>query len=343
MRWPWGRERLEFFTVEELQSYLYVHSGIDQHSVFMDAFMEAILATIAGSTVVSVAVAKLIDTIGGQIGLHREANNIRRVGQANADVVVATAKAKVESDIIKAEGKIAIADLQSRAEERVRNQENQRQANIEAIAGKAAKELPEQVSDVPVEPDWTAQFFESCKDVSDEQMRTVWAKLLAGEVTKPGSFSLRTLACVKVLSKPDADLFTRFCSALWKTENGSVPLLYSPDNWLGVEFEDFMRLDSLNLISFSPGTTGYELQFNAIPALHWQYFGRQHILSHPDTRTLKLGVALLTEMGKELAVISGSVPDEPYRQSTVYKLRGLGWTVVDVQENTVEHSSTNIQ
>ena len=296
--------------------------------------MEALLAIINGTTAVPVALAKLIDTIGCQIGLYREAGNIRRVGQANANVVVAAAKAKVETDIIKADGKVTLADIKSRAEERVRNHEAQRQVNIEAIAGKAASELPEQVSDAPVEPDWTAQFFESCKDVSDDQMRTVWAKLLAGEVSKPGSFSLRTLACVKVLSKADADLFTRFCSLLWHRENGFIP--FTPksadlpvDGTALVNFDEFLRLASLNLISFMPGISGYELRFTAEPVTSLMYYGKRHNLSHASVRALDIGVALLTKMGEELVVISGGVPNESYRQATVDRFRSSGWTVID--------------
>src|SRR5271166_2598408 len=57
------------------------------------------------------SLAKLIDTVGGQIGLFLEPYHIRRKGQAEADVTVAKAKAKAEIAVVRVESKLAIQDL----------------------------------------------------------------------------------------------------------------------------------------------------------------------------------------------------------------------------------------
>ena len=177
---------------------------------------DRILALIQGTTAVPRSVAKLIDTVGEQIGLFLEPYHIRRKGQAEADVTAAETKAKAEIAVVRLENKLALQGLEDRTEQRVRRREAKRQKNLEAITAQAAREIPGSVSDHPVDKDWVAQFFNHCQDVSNEQMQALWSRLLAGEVAKPGSFSLRTLASTRTLSKHDADLFTRFCALLWE-------------------------------------------------------------------------------------------------------------------------------
>jgi hypothetical protein len=180
---------------------------MDQPSV---GTKDLVMALIQGGTAIPNAVAKLIDTVGSQIGLFLEPTHIRRKGQAEADVLVSEAKAKADIAVIKLQNKQAIQHIEDRTVERLRKREEKRQANLEAIAAKATQELPQAVSDAPVDEDWIAQFLNHSQDVSNEQMQTLWGRLLAGEVTKPGSFSLRALAIVKVMSKDDANLFIVF-------------------------------------------------------------------------------------------------------------------------------------
>ena len=64
------------------------------------------IALIQGTTIVPKAVAKLIDTVGDQIGLFLEPTHIRRKGQAEADVTVTDAKAKAQVAVLKVENKL---------------------------------------------------------------------------------------------------------------------------------------------------------------------------------------------------------------------------------------------
>lgn len=84
--------------------------------------------------------------------------------------------------------------------------ETKRQRNIEQITSTAAIELAHEkdVSDTPVDEDWITRFFEYAESISSAQMQMVWARLLAGEIKKPGSYSVRTLEFVKNLSQSEA-------------------------------------------------------------------------------------------------------------------------------------------
>ena len=78
----------------------------------------------------------------------------------------------------------------------------------------AANELGDkEVSNHEPNHDWTARFFNDIQDVSSEEMQSLWAKVLAGEVEKPGSTSIQTLSILKNIDQATARLFGKLCSA----------------------------------------------------------------------------------------------------------------------------------
>ena len=113
--------------------------------------------------------------------------------------------------------------LDAIAESAEKFQSEKRMANMQSIVGQSIEQMPEQVPDTPVDHDWAARFFDCAKDISDEEMQKLWAKLLAGEVERPGSASLRTLHILRTMTQKEAELFARavnyifmeFDSAAW--------------------------------------------------------------------------------------------------------------------------------
>lgn len=99
--------------------------------------------------------------------------------------------------------------LEERTLSRVLAQEMRYQLNAENVTVAAAQffEDDEQVTDKPVNRDWIDSFYDSLRFVSDEEMQLFWAKVLAGEVKKPGSFSRRTLEMLRLLTTEDALIF----------------------------------------------------------------------------------------------------------------------------------------
>ena len=90
-----------------------------------------------------------------------------------------------------------------------------RQINKEAVALKTIKNLqtdplPEQ-GDGPSE-DWLAQFERRAEDASSDQLRTLFSKLLAGEIRKPSGISPMTLHFVSTLDQKTASLIQRVFS-----------------------------------------------------------------------------------------------------------------------------------
>ena len=77
------------------------------------------------------------------------------------------------------------------------------------------------------DPTWQKHWLAGASKVAsdDQERQEWWARLLAGELKGPGSYSLRSIAAMDVLSREEAELFTRFAPYFWDVTNGSHPAL----------------------------------------------------------------------------------------------------------------------
>ncbi len=252
---------------------------------------------------------KLIEAIQSAVGVLYEPTRIRSKAKAEGDAAIILAKAKEE-----------VQDIELRAVRRLRTREVRRQENIEAIADRAFEALPPEVSDEPVDEDWIVNFFEQCQDIANEQMQTLWARLLAGEVARPGSYSPRTLSLVRDLRQADAALFRQFCTFVWSVGGTLSPVVHNHHHHTiskKVNFVGFQHLQTLGLIALSP-PLGLIWKFGGEPTQHRvvaEYYGDRYTLTLPDGADgLQLGEANLTVSGQELAAIARGQPDELYKK-----------------------------
>jgi hypothetical protein len=271
---------------------------------------------------------KLIETLASGIGAVYEPTRIRRKAQAEADALLTLANANAES-----------AEIAQRTVHRIANRELRRQKNLENVARPAVELLPGAVSEEPVSDDWIAQFLDHCQDVSDPQMQSLWSRILAGEVTSPGSFSPRTLQVVKTLRPQDAHQFTSYCQFLWYVRDRSIGFFIVPnisqrmwapqtkDNiWRAYEANGVdgivrVHLQSLNLIHMGAGG---ELSLSPHNGSVWlRYHDKTHFLRHNDSeRQLVIEADLLTDIGRELAPISGAKPNVEFEQLVLRAMPG---------------------
>jgi uncharacterized protein DUF2806 len=249
---------------------------------------------------------KLIEAVSSAVGVLYEPTRIKRRAKAEADALVILAKNQAD-----------INEIEHRASERLVGKEIRRQKNVENITKMALDELPDKVSDEKPDEDWIFNFFETCQDISNEQMQLLWGRLLAGEVSKPGTFSLRTIRIVKDFSKDEADLFTRFCTFVWMSPGvGLLPLIFNvKDEYLvnkSINYDKLQQLDAMGLINFNP-MTGYNLDNFA--RANFSYYGESYSVFRPQNKKahLGIGIALLTAEGEQLVLISGSNPSEEYK------------------------------
>lgn len=251
---------------------------------------------------------------------------------AGPDRMRAMAQAQAESAVILAEGRDKVHEIEMRAVERLRKRETRRQRNIEAITLQALKALPppEQISDKPVSEDWTSRFFEECQDISDDQMQQLWARIMAGEVARPGSFAPRTLSVVHDLTKDDANLFAKLCAFTWYIPGAAfVPVIetiQAPEvQKAGLDFVGLTHLAALGLIEFD-AVAGYKLR-DPMAEIKVAYCGAPHTLKSADGQNRKFGLGhvMFSAVGEELFPMSQAQGTDEIRNEALEAWKRPGW------------------
>lgn len=221
--------------------------------------------------------------------------------------------------------------LIQRADRRERMQRERQQANLEKIMALALDYCPEHVSELDVDPDWFQQYCGLVLAISNQTMQQLWAKILAGEIGQPGSFSLKTLFLLQRMSFKEALALQKAASLTCRVrlqDSGHIYFGYlrRPSIWqlltgrsravlnlsqFGLSYPQILSLIDLNLLHQIEIESG-ELQPNQW--LHLQY--HQHALS---CKARYAGVTLqyykFTAMGVELLPLLNSQPNPAYLQA----------------------------
>ena len=166
-----------------------------------------------------------------------------------------------------------------------------------------------------MDDDWIANLFDKCRIVSDEEMQSLWARVLATEANTPGTLSKMTVNRLSDFDKSDAELFTKLCGFGWMIGN-VVPLVfdYQADiyNRHGINFNTLSHLEVIGLIQLQ-GLTGFS-RTGVSKRGTVSYYSKSLLLEMPkDTdNELSIGMVMLTKIGQELAPICGSKPVEGF-------------------------------
>ena len=244
-------------------------------------------------------------------------------------------------------------------EQKVFFQEERRCANIAGVV----QESLEYVGDNDViehdpDHDWTARFFDYVQDVSSEEMQSLWAQVLAGEVGRPGSTSVRTLGILRDLDQRTAKEFRRLCSLSLsilvrddRLGDCRVPWLdgCAADNSLepyGLSFRELNLLNEHGLIisdyeswcDFQPciGKTVPELG-NRVARNPFLYQGRKWVLVARSERAVstdfRLSGVAFTESGRELAKVVEVEPVTSYDEALRSYFESNGLTMTRLRDS----------
>jgi uncharacterized protein DUF2806 len=250
---------------------------------------------------VDTLIVKISDAIGGLC----KPWQIKRVAEAEA-----------EAGKIAAVTQIEITELQRRAVVRFLAEEAKKQNNIESITYKALPQVASEAKPERMEDDWIANFFDKCRLISDEEMQTIWAKILAGEANAPGKFSKRTVNLLGSIDKFDAMLFFQLCSFVFQIGTGlPAPLVYNLNARIytefGLNFRTLTHLESTGLIHFDAMNEYLRRGLQQKTCVH--YFGRPIWIEFPqpnESNVLNVGHAMFTGPGEELAPLCGAQPHQ---------------------------------
>ena len=88
--------------------------------------------------------------------------------------------------------------------------------NFVHAANYAAEELnnlqSENMNSEPIDFDWVMRFFDAVGNISNEELQKLWGKVLAGEINRRGTCSLRTLDIIRNMSQKEAKTFQTLCA-----------------------------------------------------------------------------------------------------------------------------------
>lgn len=218
--------------------------------------------------------------------------------------------------------------LEDRASKRARINRLRKQQNLEAIVHKAIPYCSTEEAAERADPDWFSQFTKLAEDVSSSAMQDLWAKILAGELSQPGAFSIKTLQAFKTMSIHEAKLLAKACRLSVRDGRGKniriisgcyqVPGLFN--------FFDKQREQTINLsqrgLSYSDILTladnhlMYEQETESSPmakgeAVNFNYNGQNLALVTTKSDCI-LRFYKFTPTGVELARLISDNPDTDY-------------------------------
>ena len=199
--------------------------------------------------------------------------------------------------------------------------------------------------------DWFVRFYEAVGNISDEVMQELWAKLLAGEVAEPSSFSLKTIDVLRNLSKKDAELFSLICShSVMAREQNFLPHYDTYLEKHNIYYTDIMKLNEQGLI-FNDSTIGFSMSISQNPTVLFWNNDLVMTIESSDVKNIEIRINTypFTKAGQELAVlVSKSVSEENFIElakeiANKNQECNLGvYKIVSLDEKSILHDGKNL-
>ena len=270
--------------------------------------------------------AKLFDLLSEQIGLWVEhKQDLKMIELLNSG------KLSNPNHTIQYQSRHLSITPNSSIEERALARENaqriRKQENLETVVSHAYNELNDdsEVSDEPVDDYWATRFFDMAADISGEDMQIIWGKILAGEIKRPNSYSIRTLELLRSLT-------TQEIQALKETLplvliHGSDYFIINDEEILKKYNINFDRLSMLIESNFlSPLTYVIEqIHLECGSDIPKQIFNKNHVIcmscEGEGDRKFDINIYSLTSSGKELIKLLQPEGDKQYMLDVVNYLR----------------------
>lgn len=181
--------------------------------------------------------------------------------------------------------------------------EIERTANLAAVIREASERVTEGDTEGPspesenahVDDDWLNRFRHFASEASSNEMRTLWARVLAGEVKKPGQFGA---AALRFIFELDLEMSNRCERISARVLRGGI---YPDDQeQTGQFFMDALTLQAEGLLTGVGGTVNGKMEFNSEGRL---------IIGTPDcfldmegtpNKKLSLGIWVVTPLGLQI-------------------------------------------
>lgn len=192
--------------------------------------------------------------------------------------------------------------IDERALNNLISREVKKQINSESVLSQALEYVDfKKISEEDIDEDWIDKFFDNSSNISTKELQAIWAKILANEIERPSSYSLRSLDILKNMSKREAEIFKRFISITLSGVNKDYR--FSTDNYeilakYGITFNDILLLQEIGLVQ-----TG--LVRNLLEGANAYFIDDIYLLiiKNKSNEKKSFGIINTTSVGTELANI----------------------------------------
>jgi Protein of unknown function (DUF2806) len=161
-----------------------------------------------------------------------------------------------------------------------------------------------------IEDDWLNLFARLAEDKSSEELQRLFGRILAGEIRKPGSFSLRTIQLMATISRREAEQLANFLSY---AIGGAVPFTelegIDPDRPLiGPSVALRLAMEELGIAGHANPTGGFSMRHVIFPGKSVKINASRAAISihNQTTHTVdfSIGGQPLTSSAKEIIPIA---------------------------------------
>ena len=269
---------------------------------------------------VTLGLDKLVETVANATGLTALGTIMNAYGEAKAQTYLAKQKAQTEAEIeiLKMQGQEKVAQY-------ILARNNQKVENVSEIVSKAQQqfEIGEKVSSEPVDNDWMTRFLGIAEDVSDNEMQELWARVLAGEVKHPHSYSLRTLEVLRNISKEEAGLIAKVSAFVFEMN-------YLCNEDFALNLQDKITLDDIGMVC------GEDLIHSKTVTVEKLSFVLNHCqimnIYAPVGTKFEIRCVRLTKAGSEIVRLVQGIDYQKYLQSISAKIKQQGASKVTINQ-----------
>ena len=316
--------------------------------VIKNMSMENNLINMKGASKAFIA---LIDAVSRGIGVLYEPTHIKRVAKADAEAMLIRAEAEKKKETILAASEQQVGENVPNEElnaivSRIVGKEIRRQENIDAMFQLALDDLnkAKAIPSTKADSDWLTRFFNIVQDISDDELRRAWGKILSQEIQTPGSYSLRTLTTISNLSKKEAELFTKIGNYIFESNTCGF-LIRSHTDILGevVSYEDISLLMECGLIKETHDLNiSYLSDQTSIGEYAFVYQDLAIIIEKKGDFRVDVPIYELTTAGSEIYKILSVKKDMSYLQLAAKAIKRdhvrIGYAKINkVMEDVIDH------
>lgn len=264
---------------------------------------------------------KLVEVVSRGIGTVYEPTHIKRMAKARAMEIKTIASAVQDSElpIEYNNGQLTIdtstKEFLERTEKRILFLEAKKQKNIEDIVLEAYNNLEaeKEVSEEPVQEEWINRFFNIAGEISSDDLKTIWSRILSEEIKEPGKCSIRTLENLRNINRDEAETFKKISNYIIQYQN----VCYLPNEEeilksININYGEILKLDEAQLMNSSPMISA-TLTFNENIKENYLIYNDYLVICKKETTSVEnLQAYTLTETGKNIFKILSTDFDKDY-------------------------------